>query len=111
MTYVQMVLPYNSQISSVLSLVIFSKVCFQGIYFHTIDGLHTHRVLTGYIRLSREDSFVDFVRRNVPASNFPKSSCEKPLNENEGRSLPHRADKMEKDCNWFAFYLFESMNY
>ena len=40
-----------------------------------------------------------------PRFQFPKSSYEEPLNENEGGSLPCRADKMEKDCNWFAFYL------
>ena len=34
---------------------------------------------------------------------------EEPLNESG--SLPCIADKMEKDCNWFAFYLIESMKY
>ena len=38
-------LPDNSQISSVLLLVIFSKVCFQGIYFHTSDCVHTQSTL------------------------------------------------------------------
>ena len=48
----------------------------------------------------------------VLSTSFPISpSQEEPLNENEGGSLPSRADKMEKDCNWFAFYLFESMKY
>ena len=39
----------------------------------------------------------------------PSQAMKDPLKENEGGNLPSRADKMEKDCNWFAFYLFESM--